>query len=359
MRLFFFQSSVRIQQTPSDELVGPQKSPTASGQLAASQIFQSPTEKSGNPFTLSWSHYVLPLTIKNADERSFYQIKAANEGWSLSELKAPKGIQPLPASRAQSRQERDQATSFWDWKNEPATPNPIWSRPSSRTSSTFCWNSARVLFEARQRRFTFDEDHYFVDLVFYNRLLLCQSKKQTIVELTLPKDANIHAREYELSFAVEGSAHTQAPRMDARSGAAVINLKTVFEKFDHFTNAPDAVAKMRELEADAATSRARTRHFRKSVGYFRPDRIADVYAAAEAITNDGQASSHPLFPDDLQEIHGCSSWEIPLVGADSWWAPTRGGKVGKRPGCDGTRGWLGPSEIQGSVHTKNDSAPTQ
>ena len=29
------------------------------------------------------------------------------------------------------------------------------------------------LFEARQKRFTFDEDHYFVDLVFYNRLLRC------------------------------------------------------------------------------------------------------------------------------------------------------------------------------------------
>ncbi|MFH1022164.1 MAG: hypothetical protein V1809_02115 [Planctomycetota bacterium] len=29
-------------------------------------------------------------------------------------------------------------------------------------------------------------------------LLLCQSKKQTVVELTLPKDANIHAREYQL-----------------------------------------------------------------------------------------------------------------------------------------------------------------
>ena len=29
-------------------------------------------------------------------------------------------------------------------------------------------------------------------------ILLCQQKKQTIVELTLPKDANIHAREYEL-----------------------------------------------------------------------------------------------------------------------------------------------------------------
>ena len=89
------------------------------------------------------------------------------------------------------------------------------------------------------RRFTFDDDHYFVDLVFYNRLLrcyvlidlkldklthqdlglmqmvvnyfdrevklpdetptigllLCKSAKKTISELTLPKDANIHAHE--------------------------------------------------------------------------------------------------------------------------------------------------------------------
>jgi hypothetical protein len=29
-------------------------------------------------------------------------------------------------------------------------------------------------------------------------LLLCKSKKETIIELTLPKDANIHAREYQL-----------------------------------------------------------------------------------------------------------------------------------------------------------------
>lgn len=29
------------------------------------------------------------------------------------------------------------------------------------------------LFEARQKRFTFDEDNFYVDLVFYNRLLQC------------------------------------------------------------------------------------------------------------------------------------------------------------------------------------------
>ncbi len=29
------------------------------------------------------------------------------------------------------------------------------------------------LFEARQKRFSFDNRHFFVDLVFYNRLLRC------------------------------------------------------------------------------------------------------------------------------------------------------------------------------------------
>ena len=98
------------------------------------------------------------------------------------------------------------------------------------------------LFEARQKRFTFDEEHFFVDLVFYNRLLrcyvlvdlkigklahqdlgqmqmyvnyfdrfvrladenptvgiiLCKQKNSALVEITLPQDANIHAREYQL-----------------------------------------------------------------------------------------------------------------------------------------------------------------
>ena len=98
------------------------------------------------------------------------------------------------------------------------------------------------LFEARQKRFTFDEKHFYVDLVFYNRLLqcyilidlkseelihqdlgqmqmyvnyydwyeklehekptigilLCKKKSDALVELTLPKEANIYASEYSL-----------------------------------------------------------------------------------------------------------------------------------------------------------------
>ncbi|MBU2453522.1 MAG: DUF1016 domain-containing protein, partial [Proteobacteria bacterium] len=98
------------------------------------------------------------------------------------------------------------------------------------------------LFEARQKRFTFDDDHFYVDLVFYNRLLrcyvlidlkrdklthqdlgqmqmyvnyfdryvktddeaptvgivLCHRKHDALVELTLPEDGNIYASKYQL-----------------------------------------------------------------------------------------------------------------------------------------------------------------
>ena len=39
------------------------------------------------PFTLSWTQYVLLLTVKDPGERSFYEIEAASEGWSIPELK--------------------------------------------------------------------------------------------------------------------------------------------------------------------------------------------------------------------------------------------------------------------------------
>ncbi len=98
------------------------------------------------------------------------------------------------------------------------------------------------LFEARQKRFTFDEEHFFIDLVLHKRLLrcyvlidlkigklthqdlgqmqmyvnyfnrfvktdgehstvgivLCKKQNNALVEITLPKDANIHARKYQL-----------------------------------------------------------------------------------------------------------------------------------------------------------------
>jgi len=52
MRKFYLLFSSRIGQTASDQL--------------------TPPEKSMKPFTLSWSHYVLLLTIKDPDERRLF-----------------------------------------------------------------------------------------------------------------------------------------------------------------------------------------------------------------------------------------------------------------------------------------------
>ena len=36
---------------------------------------------------MSWSHYLVLMRIENPDERRFYEIEAAENGWGLEELK--------------------------------------------------------------------------------------------------------------------------------------------------------------------------------------------------------------------------------------------------------------------------------
>jgi predicted nuclease of restriction endonuclease-like (RecB) superfamily len=252
MRRFFlvWQDRVQIFQQPAEK-------------LAASQIFQSPSGKSRGPFTLSWTHYVLLLTIKDPDERSFYEIEATNAGWSVPELKRQKAsclYERLALSRDKDgirrlAKEGQVIVRPEDLLKEPLVLEFLGLDAQASYSETdleqaiinrlehFLLELGKgFLFEARQKRFTFDEDHYFVDLVFYNRLLrcyviidlkldkathqdlgqmqmyvnyydrevklpnenptigllLCKSAKKTVVELTLPKGANIHAKEYQL-----------------------------------------------------------------------------------------------------------------------------------------------------------------
>jgi predicted nuclease of restriction endonuclease-like (RecB) superfamily len=237
-----------IRQTPSDELAPiPQ---TLSGKFIA-------------PFALSWSHYVVLLSIKDPNERSFYEIESANSGWSQPELKRQVAsclYERLALSRDKKRirklaEEGHTVTQPADLLKNPLVleflgldEKPGYSETDLETAlidklQHFLLELGKgFLFEARQKRFTFDEDHYFVDLVFYNRLLrcyvlfdlkldklshqdlgqmqmyvnhydrhvktpdenptigmlLCKRKKDALIELTLPKNANIFASQYEL-----------------------------------------------------------------------------------------------------------------------------------------------------------------
>jgi hypothetical protein len=90
MRKFFLTYADRLPekcQMPSGKLAPPQKSQTVSGELAHAkslpQILQMASAQFISPFKLSWSQYVFLISIDNPDERGFYEIEAASNGWTL------------------------------------------------------------------------------------------------------------------------------------------------------------------------------------------------------------------------------------------------------------------------------------
>jgi predicted nuclease of restriction endonuclease-like (RecB) superfamily len=264
MRQFFIEYSGRIGQTAPDQSARRLSiRQTVSDESANPKGLRATSSDAANKFTLSWSHYVLLLTIENPDERRFYEIEATAECWSLRELKRQKAAclyERLALSRDKRglRRLADKGQLIErpeDILKEPVVLEFLGLEVQAKYSESdleaalidhleqFLLELGKgFLFEARQKRFTFDEDNYFLDLVFYNRLLrcyvlidlkldklthqdlgqmqmyvnyydrhvrlpdenptvglvLCKQKKAAVVELTLPKDSNIHARQYQL-----------------------------------------------------------------------------------------------------------------------------------------------------------------
>jgi predicted nuclease of restriction endonuclease-like (RecB) superfamily len=214
-------------------------------------------------FTLSWSHYLILMRIDNPDERSFYEIECAQQQWSVRQLSRQVGsslYERLALSRNKDEvmrlaREGQTVEKPSDIIKDPLTLEFLGLKPDASYSESKLENAIinkmqqfllelgkGFLFEARQKRFTFDEQHFYVDLVFYNRLLqcyvlidlkvdklthqdlgqmqmyvnyydryvrqefekptigilLCERKNDALVEMTLPKDANIYATAYQL-----------------------------------------------------------------------------------------------------------------------------------------------------------------
>ena len=214
-------------------------------------------------FTLSWSHYLILMRIENADARRFYEIECTQQQWSVRQLSRQVGsslYERLALSRNKDEVMRLASEGQTIEKPSDVIKNPITLeflglKPDSVYTESKLENAIigkmqqfllelgkGFLFEARQKRFTFDEQHFYVDLVFYNRLLqcyvlidlktdklahqdlgqmqmyvnyydryvkqdfekptigilLCEEKNDALVELTLPKDANIYASAYQL-----------------------------------------------------------------------------------------------------------------------------------------------------------------
>lgn len=234
-------------------------------------------------FTLGWSHYVELLTMDDPDERRFYEIEASQNQWSVRELQrqiASSLYQRLALSRDKDEIRRLAAEGQVVEKAADLIKNPLIleflgleERPHysehelesaiiDQLESFLLELGKGFLFEARQKRFTFDNDHFFVDLVFYNRLLrcyvlidlkrdklthqdlgqmqmyvnyfdrhvklddelhtigivLCSRKNDALVELTLPEDANIFASKYQLYLPSKAELKAQLEEINRNLG---------------------------------------------------------------------------------------------------------------------------------------------
>lgn len=214
-------------------------------------------------FSLSWSHYLILMRIENHEERHFYEIETFNQNWSVRQLQRQVSsslYERLALSRNKDEvlrlaNEGQTIEKPTDLLKNPLTLEFLGLKPDSSYSENkleeIIINKLQMfllelgkgfLFESRQKRFTFDEDNFYVDLVFYNRLLqcyvlidlktdklthqdlgqmqmyvnyfdryikqeyerptigilLCKTKSDSLVKLTLPKDANIYAQQYAL-----------------------------------------------------------------------------------------------------------------------------------------------------------------
>lgn len=229
--------------------------------LTISQIPQTLSEELH--FTLSWSHYLKLMRIENPEERRFYELEATENNWSLRELqrqfdsslyerlalsKDKEGVKQL-AQKGQIIERPEDVVKdpyvleFLGLKELPQySESELEQRLIDHLQSFLLELGKGFTFVGRQVRFTFDEQHFRVDLVFYNRLLrafvlidlkrgtlkhqdlgqmqmyvnyydrfvktedesptigilLCTDKSDAMVEITLPKDNNqIFASKYQ------------------------------------------------------------------------------------------------------------------------------------------------------------------
>lgn len=143
---------------------------------------------------LSWSHYKLLLGVDNKDKREYYIAETAKNNWSVRQMERQINSQLFERLLLSNDKESVLAVA----RNEviPTNPNEIIKDPLileflglKRESAYYEKEFEQAIitnlqdfllelgngfsFVARQKRIHLDGDEFFIDLVFYNRLLQC------------------------------------------------------------------------------------------------------------------------------------------------------------------------------------------
>ena len=156
---------------------------------------------------LSWSHYCELLSISDPDKRSFYEKEAVNSNWSVRELKRQiesSLFERLLLSRGDANKE--QVLELALHGNEISVPADIIRDPYVfeflgipedkplmesdlekalvQQIENFLLELGRgFMFVGTQQRVTINNTHYYVDMVFYNKIL----RAYVLIELKTTK----------------------------------------------------------------------------------------------------------------------------------------------------------------------------
>ena len=143
---------------------------------------------------LNWFQYRLLVHIDNADKRDYYEQEAVNNNWNGRELE--RQINSGLYERLLLSNDKESVLAVARRERIPQSPTEIIKDPmvleflGLKSDATYYekdLESAMITnlqffllelgngfsFVARQKRILFEDDEFFADLVFYNRLLRC------------------------------------------------------------------------------------------------------------------------------------------------------------------------------------------
>ena len=143
-------------------------------------------------FKLTWSHYTFLMRIDDEKERSFYEIESIKNNWSVRELKRQydsalytrlslsrdkEGILKLSEEGQIIEKPKDiiKDPYILEFLGLPEmnqySESDLEEQIINKLEHFLLELGQGFAFVARQKRITFDEKHFRIDLVFYNRIL--------------------------------------------------------------------------------------------------------------------------------------------------------------------------------------------
>ena len=143
---------------------------------------------------LNWSQYRLLIRISDLDKREYYELEAVNNAWTSRELQ--RQIDSMLYERLLLSNDKEAVLAVARKERIPETPQEIIKQPTvleflglKREAAYYEKDIEQAIithiadfmlemgkgfsFVARQKRILLEDDEFFADLVFYNRLLRC------------------------------------------------------------------------------------------------------------------------------------------------------------------------------------------